>query len=120
MAIGDVSDPSHVGSAALNCFLDRARSPRQRLDDRERSFAGTPELVLAGWAEAIAESGAETGHLGGDRRNGGYRRLLARTRHRSGRRSGRNAAGFSRTSSLNSTTPPRFRGDYLLADTRAS
>lgn len=58
VAIGDVSDPSHVGSAALNCF-SIVLLTEAALDDRERSFAGTPELVLAGWAEAIAESGAE-------------------------------------------------------------
>ena len=52
VAIGDVSDSSHVGAAALHCFS-------VVLLTEERSFAATPGLVLEAWAEAIAESGAE-------------------------------------------------------------
>lgn len=58
VAIGDVSDSSHVGAAALHCF-SVVLLTEAALDERERSFAPTPGLVLEAWAEAIAESGAE-------------------------------------------------------------
>lgn len=55
VAIGDVSDDSHVGAAASECFsailIISAAS-----DDRERSFADTPELVLKSWGRAVAEA----------------------------------------------------------------
>lgn len=52
VALGDVSDASHVGAACTNCFSvvlvqDAAH------DDRERSFASDPPAVLGAWAEAI-------------------------------------------------------------------
>lgn len=53
VAVGDVSDSSHVEGACTNAFtavLVAAAST----DERERSFARTPEAVLRGWAEAVA------------------------------------------------------------------
>jgi uncharacterized protein YbjT (DUF2867 family) len=56
VAVGDVSDWSHVEGAATRCFsavlIDHAAR-----DDRERSFADNPEEVMAGWATAVANSG---------------------------------------------------------------
>jgi nucleoside-diphosphate-sugar epimerase len=56
VATGDVSDDSHVGAAATRCFsavlLTAAAS-----DDRERSFATTPERVIEGWRNAMSEAG---------------------------------------------------------------
>ncbi|UCG40921.1 MAG: NAD(P)H-binding protein [Acidimicrobiia bacterium] len=56
VATGDVSDDSHVGAAATRCFsavlLTTAAS-----DDRERSFATTPERVIEGWRNAMSEAG---------------------------------------------------------------
>ena len=55
VATGDVSDDSHVGAASTRCFsavlLTKAAS-----DDRERSFASTPEAVVEGWRRAIEEA----------------------------------------------------------------
>jgi nucleoside-diphosphate-sugar epimerase len=55
VAIGDVSDDSHVEGAALRCFsavlIEEAAS-----DGRERAFADTPDGVLRGWANAVSNS----------------------------------------------------------------
>lgn len=55
VALGDVSDESHIEGAALHCFsavlVDEAA-----VDDRERSFADTKGQVMAGWARALARS----------------------------------------------------------------
>lgn len=58
VALGDVSDDSHLAGACLNCFSvvlvgDAAT------DGRERSFASRPDGVLAAWARAV-ESAAVT------------------------------------------------------------
>ena len=53
VALGDVSDESHVEAAALNCFT-AVLVAEASTDDRERSFAATPTDVLAGWARAVA------------------------------------------------------------------
>lgn len=58
VALGDVSDDSHLSGACLNCFSvvlvgDAAT------DGRERSFASRPDAVLAAWAKAV-ESAAVT------------------------------------------------------------
>lgn len=55
-AIGDVSDGSHVGGAALNCF-SAVLVPDAAADQRERAFADSPEAVIAAWAEGLAEAG---------------------------------------------------------------
>jgi len=55
VAIGDVSDSSHVEGAATRCFSAVLISEAAR-DDRERAFAGTSEEVLEGWADAVGRS----------------------------------------------------------------
>jgi nucleoside-diphosphate-sugar epimerase len=56
VALGDVSDESHVSGACLNCFsvvfVDEAAT-----DGRLRSFASDPEQVRRGWAEAATSAG---------------------------------------------------------------
>lgn len=56
VAVGDVSDGSHIAGAALNCF-SAVLEPEAARDGRERSFASTPEAVVAAWAAAIADAG---------------------------------------------------------------
>lgn len=56
VAIGDVSDGSHVGGAAMNSFL-AVLVPEAALDDRERSFAESPSDVVRSWAEGLGEAG---------------------------------------------------------------
>lgn len=58
VAIGDVSDGSHVGGAALNAFCAVLIS-EAATDDRERSFAATPDAVVAAWAEGLADAGTK-------------------------------------------------------------
>jgi nucleoside-diphosphate-sugar epimerase len=55
VAIGDVSDDSHVEGAATRCF-SAVLIAQAASDDRERSFADTPEAVLRGWANAVGNS----------------------------------------------------------------
>jgi hypothetical protein len=65
VAIGDISDGSHVGGAALNAFcavlIGDAAS-----DDRERSFADTPQAVVAAWADGLADAGVHRAIWVGD------------------------------------------------------
>lgn len=56
VAIGDVSDGSHVGGAAMRSFCAVAVTEAAH-DDRERSFASTPDAVLAAWAEGLIDAG---------------------------------------------------------------
>jgi len=56
VALGDVSDDSHVQGASMNCFTAVLLTEAAR-DHRERSFATTEETVLRGWASAVAASG---------------------------------------------------------------
>lgn len=58
VAIGDVSDASHVGGAAMQCF-SAVLVPDAAFDDRERSFAEDAAGVLAGWAEALRDGGVK-------------------------------------------------------------
>lgn len=58
VAIGDVSDGSHVGGAALNAFCAVIVATAAR-DDRERSFAATPDDVVAAWAEGLRDAGVQ-------------------------------------------------------------
>ncbi|MEX0757423.1 MAG: NAD(P)H-binding protein [Acidimicrobiia bacterium] len=55
VALGDVSDPSHVGGACTRCF-SAVLITEAATDDRERSFARTPGAVLAGWVEAVQDA----------------------------------------------------------------
>lgn len=56
VALGDVSDDSHLAGAALHChslvFVAQAA-----VDERERSFAADPATVLAAWARAAEAAG---------------------------------------------------------------
>jgi nucleoside-diphosphate-sugar epimerase len=56
VALGDVSDDSHVEGAAMSCFTAVLITEAAR-DDRERSFATSEEQVLRGWASATSASG---------------------------------------------------------------
>lgn len=56
VALGDVSDDSHVQGASMNCFTAVLVTEAAR-DGRDRSFAATEEQVLRGWADATAASG---------------------------------------------------------------
>lgn len=55
VALGDVSDESHVEGASLRCF-SAVLVAEAATDSRERSFASTPEQVMAGWARAVSNS----------------------------------------------------------------
>ena len=55
VALGDVSDDSHVEGASLNCFC-AVLVAQAAVDDRERSFADSELEVLRGWAEAVGRS----------------------------------------------------------------
>ena len=56
VALGDVSDDSHIQGACSNCFTAVLISEAAR-DQRERSFATNERQVLEGWAAAAAASG---------------------------------------------------------------
>lgn len=56
VALGDVSDDSHVEAAATACF-SAVLIAEAAQDDRERSFAGEPSEVMAGWGRAMTGSG---------------------------------------------------------------
>ncbi len=56
VALGDVSDASHVAGACTRCF-SAVLVTEAATDGRERSFARTREAVLDAWAEAVADAG---------------------------------------------------------------
>lgn len=56
VALGDVSDDSHIEAAALHCFTAVLVSEAAR-DGRERSFASSENEALAAWARAVANAG---------------------------------------------------------------
>jgi len=56
VALGDVSDDSHVEAAALHCFTAVLVTEAAR-DDRERSFARGEREVLEAWARAVVNAG---------------------------------------------------------------
>jgi uncharacterized protein YbjT (DUF2867 family) len=53
VALGDLSDVSHVEAACLNCFTVVAVGPAV-VDGRELAFESDPARLAAGWAEAVA------------------------------------------------------------------
>lgn len=55
-ANGDVSDGTHVGSAASGAFCAVCISTATH-DDRERSFGKTPDAVVAQWADGLKDAG---------------------------------------------------------------
>jgi uncharacterized protein YbjT (DUF2867 family) len=56
VAVGDVSDGSHIGGAASRAFCAVA-VVAAAADDRERSFAGDPQAVLDAWREGLIDAG---------------------------------------------------------------
>jgi nucleoside-diphosphate-sugar epimerase len=56
VAVGDVSDGSHIGAAAHDAFcavvIEEAAG-----DDRPRAFANDPAAVLAQWADGLSDAG---------------------------------------------------------------
>lgn len=58
VAIGDLSDRSHVGAAASNAFT-AVLLETAALDDRPMSFADEPTEVVAAWAAALQEAGVQ-------------------------------------------------------------
>ena len=56
VALGDISDGSHVGGAATGAF-SAVLVGEAATDSRERSFASTPEAVRAQWAGAVKDAG---------------------------------------------------------------
>lgn len=69
VALGDVSDPSHVSGACTRCF-SAVLVTEAASDGRERSFAKTPAAVLQGWVDAAREAAVTrviwVGEGGGD------------------------------------------------------
>jgi len=55
VAVGDVSDGSHMGGAALGCF-GAVIVPEAALDDRERSFAEPGDATIETWRQALVEA----------------------------------------------------------------
>lgn len=56
VALGDVSDASHVGAAATRCFTAVLMEAAAH-DDRERAFGSDPTSVAQSWLDAIGEAG---------------------------------------------------------------
>ena len=56
VALGDVSDGSHVGAAALNAYC-AVLIAEAAADDRERAFADTPEAVISTWVDGLNDAG---------------------------------------------------------------
>lgn len=55
VAVGDVSDPTHLAGAALNAFSAVAVGTAAR-DPRSRAFGDDPGAVLASWADAFGDA----------------------------------------------------------------
>lgn len=53
VALGDVSDESHIEGAATRCF-SAVLVVEAATDSRERAFAKSKDDVLQGWANAVA------------------------------------------------------------------
>jgi len=65
VALGDVSDGSHIGAAALSAF-DAVLIAEAATDDRELSFASDEAAVFAEWAEALSEAALQRAIWVGD------------------------------------------------------
>ncbi len=55
VAVGDVSDGSHLESAALGCF-SAVVIPEAAFDSRERSFSDSPKATVATWLSALSDA----------------------------------------------------------------
>lgn len=58
VAIGDVSDFSHIEAAAMNCFC-AVLVAEAALDGRDVSFADDRQDVWEGWAAAVRNAGLQ-------------------------------------------------------------
>jgi nucleoside-diphosphate-sugar epimerase len=58
VAVGDVSDTSHIGAASHGCFSAVLMTEAAQ-DGRERSFGDTSSKVVRGWVEAAKEAGVQ-------------------------------------------------------------
>ena len=58
VAVGDVSDESHIGAAAHGCFSAILVTEASE-DGRERSFADTALKVVRGWAAGARDAGVQ-------------------------------------------------------------
>lgn len=58
MAVGDVSDASHVGGAAMGAFT-AVFVAAAATDTRERAFASSPAAVFSAWEEAATDAGVQ-------------------------------------------------------------
>ncbi|MFQ5948728.1 MAG: hypothetical protein ACE5KX_07705 [Acidimicrobiia bacterium] len=75
VAIGDISDATHVGGAALNAF-SAVLIAEATHDGREMSFAEKPDDVIAGWAEGLKDAGVQRAIWVTDTRGHGAEALL--------------------------------------------
>jgi putative NADH-flavin reductase len=55
VALGDVSDPSHVEAASMHCFT-AVLVTEAAGDGRERAFAETVDQVIVGWVTAMTSA----------------------------------------------------------------
>lgn len=55
VAVGDISDGSHVGGAAIGAFCAVVIAAAAH-DDRERHFAASPETLFAQWADGLKDA----------------------------------------------------------------
>ena len=58
VAVGDVSDGSHLGGAAAGCF-SAILVPEAAFDGRLRSFADSPAATVTIWASAVDEASVQ-------------------------------------------------------------
>ncbi len=56
VAVGDISDGTHVGGAAIGAFCAVVIAEAAH-DERERFFASTPDELFAQWADGLEEAG---------------------------------------------------------------
>jgi nucleoside-diphosphate-sugar epimerase len=56
VAVGDISDGSHVGAAATGAFCAVVIAAAAH-DQREHYFAADPDELFAQWAEGLADAG---------------------------------------------------------------
>jgi len=72
VAIGDVSDGSHVGGAALNAFC-AVLVEEAAADSRERSFAADRDDVVAAWVEGLNDAAISRAiYVGSGAGDGGF------------------------------------------------
>ncbi len=55
VAVGDVSDGSHIEGAALGCF-SAVVIPEAAFDHRERSFTNSPATTVGTWVSALSDA----------------------------------------------------------------